>query len=60
MQWDRTVQHGWFLKLPVKNELVQLVLKDFSTTNWILKKEKDCLMKILLWIEQENIRKRIS
>ena len=49
-----------FSKLPVKNVLVQLVLKDFFIINWILWKEKDCLIMISLWIEQENMTKRIS
>ena len=47
-------------KLPVKNELVQLVLRGFFTTNWISLKQKDCFMMILFWTEQENMRKGIS
>ena len=60
MQWGRTVQHGWFLEATCQNVLVQLVLKDFFITNWILWKEKDCFIMISLWIEQENMKKRIS
>ena len=47
-----------FSKLPVKHGLVQLVLRNFFTTNWILYKEKDYFMMILFCIGQENMRKK--
>ena len=49
-----------FSKLPVKNELVQLVLRDFFRNQLDIIKQKDCFMMTLFQPEQENMRKGIS